>query len=91
MAKALQVSASTISRDVAALLAQGFLVIPWVSANLDQTGAISPFIWWHNGEWGGLEEIWSEIRGWRGMEFFSGFWAALKREQTQRFKQLRGV
>ena len=42
MAKALQVSASTISRDVAALLAQGFLVIPWVSANLDQTGAISP-------------------------------------------------
>jgi hypothetical protein len=65
----------------------------WEHADLDRTGAISPFIWWHDGVCGGLEEIWS-VNQWLGgvqVKPFFRFWVALKREQAWLLQQLGGV
>jgi hypothetical protein len=61
--------------------------------DLDRSGAISPFIWWHDGECGGWEEIWPMNQGLAGVQGnpFLRFWVALKREQARLLKHLRGV
>jgi hypothetical protein len=61
--------------------------------DVDRTGAISPFIWWHDGECGGLEEIWSANQWLAGVQVkpFSRFWVALKRGQARLLQQLGGV
>jgi hypothetical protein len=59
----------------------------------DRTGAISLFIWWHNGDCGGLEEIWSVNQTLAGVQVkpFFRFLVALKREQARRLQQLGEV